>query len=271
MVLSSRQKRNKREKTACYSLPAHQDIKNRPLVTEWVSANQGKRDESCGKKKRTVMLFVSDHVGVMGLNGVTPTRLSWDACNDGDVPHGVICPHQASTLANHLLTLTSLTNQQVTWRGIITWFLLLSARPYVLVPISWDWAPFHKVCGFGSPASSDWTGNHRGGKRHAGSIYTTPPESESTSNMKYIYVMIIFLIFTHDSRPKMPPWPFRCMLDVLMFAQGISTIKAAERDQYTGPLLHRDRIKKHHPLHAVRSIRQPWGRNNNKTEKLCCL
>ena len=60
------------------------------------------------------MLFVSDHVGVMGLNGVTPTRLSWDACNDGDVPRGVICPHQASTLANHLLTLTSLTNQQVT-------------------------------------------------------------------------------------------------------------------------------------------------------------
>lgn len=97
----------------------------------------------------------------------------------------------------------------------------------------------------------------RGGKRHAGSIYTTPPESVSTSNMKYIYLMIIFLIFTHDSRPKMPLWPFRCMPDVLVFAQGISTIKAAERDQYSSPLLHRDRIKKHHPLHAVRSIRRP--------------
>lgn len=30
------------------------------------------------------MLFVSDHVGVIGLNGVTLTLLSWDACNDDD-------------------------------------------------------------------------------------------------------------------------------------------------------------------------------------------
>lgn len=30
------------------------------------------------------MLFVSDHVGVIGLNGVTLTLLSWDACNDND-------------------------------------------------------------------------------------------------------------------------------------------------------------------------------------------
>lgn len=34
--------------------------------------------------RKGVMLVVSDHVGEMGLNGVTLTQLSWDACNDDD-------------------------------------------------------------------------------------------------------------------------------------------------------------------------------------------
>lgn len=138
------------------------------------------------------MLFVSDHVGVMGLNGVTLTRLSWDACNDGDVPHGVICPHQASTLANHLLTLTSLTNQQVIWRSIITRFLLLSARPYVWVLIRWDWAPFHKVCGFCSPASSDWTGNRKGGQEACWEYLHNPPR-ERVNKQHEIYLFNDYL------------------------------------------------------------------------------
>ena len=172
---TKKKKGKKKKKTACYSLPAHQDRKKTDRW--WQNEHQqikGRETSRVERRKRPVMLFVSDHVGVMGLNGVTLTRLSWDACNDGDVPHGVICPHQASALANHLLTLTSLTNQQVIWRSIITWFLLLSARPYVLVLVSWDWAPFQKVCGFGSPASLIGREAVSGGKRHAGSNYTTP-------------------------------------------------------------------------------------------------
>lgn len=36
------------------------------------------------ERRKYVMLFVSDHVGVIGLSSVTLTRLSWNAYNDGN-------------------------------------------------------------------------------------------------------------------------------------------------------------------------------------------
>lgn len=72
------------------------------------------REESRARGRRKgVMLFVSDHVGVIGLNGVTLTlgyhgirvmTVTATECN---------LPSSGSPLANHQLTLTSLTNQQV--------------------------------------------------------------------------------------------------------------------------------------------------------------
>lgn len=45
--------------------------------------NEGKGRE-LAERGVGVMLFVSDHVGMIGLNDVTLTRLSWDSCNDGE-------------------------------------------------------------------------------------------------------------------------------------------------------------------------------------------
>lgn len=36
------------------------------------------------ERRKGVMLLVSNHVAEIGLNGVTLTRLSWDACNADD-------------------------------------------------------------------------------------------------------------------------------------------------------------------------------------------
>lgn len=62
-----------------------------------VSGNRGTGDERAKRKEEGrkgggkegregggSALFVSDHVGAIGLNGATVTRLSWDARNDGD-------------------------------------------------------------------------------------------------------------------------------------------------------------------------------------------
>ena len=39
---------------------------------------------SLSRDNGVFMVFVSDPFGVTGLNVVTLTLLSWDACNDGD-------------------------------------------------------------------------------------------------------------------------------------------------------------------------------------------
>lgn len=47
------------------------------------SGNEGKRRE-LAERGVGVTLSVSDHVGMIGLNDVTRTHLSWDSCNDGE-------------------------------------------------------------------------------------------------------------------------------------------------------------------------------------------
>lgn len=59
----------------------------------------------------------------------------------------------------------------------------------------------------------------------------------------------MYLIFTHDPILKCLS-SLQCILDMLIFAQGISTIKAAEQDQYALILLNRDRIKSTIPIHT---------------------
>lgn len=53
-----------------------------------VSGDRGAGDERAERKEGGDVggsaLFVSDRVGAIGLNGARVTRLSWDACNDGD-------------------------------------------------------------------------------------------------------------------------------------------------------------------------------------------
>lgn len=53
-----------------------------------------KVSRACGEKEMGFMLFVSDHVGVMALNGMTLAQLSWDGCVDGAAMFNLL--HQKS-------------------------------------------------------------------------------------------------------------------------------------------------------------------------------
>lgn len=113
-------------------------------------------------------------------------------------------PSSGNPLANHLLTLTSLTNQQVIWRSIITCFYLLSVCPYV--SSSSAGTELHLIKSFPpacsrSPATVDPTG----GELHAGKFYTAPQYVNKLYE-RYLSNDYLFNICP-QSHPKMPQWP----------------------------------------------------------------
>lgn len=66
--------------------------------------------------------------------------------------------------------------------------------------------------------------------------------------VKYINIIIIYLILIQGPILKCLS-ALKCVMEMLIFVQGIPTIKA-EEDQYTFIMLNRDRIKSTVPLHT---------------------
>lgn len=97
-----------------------------------------------------------------------------------------------------------------------------------------------------SPASAEWT-ETSGGKQHTGTVYTNQ-EYVNKLYERYLF-NLIYLIFTHDLTLKCLSG-LQCILGMLIYAQDISTIKAAVQDQYTLVLLNRDNIKNNIPINT---------------------